>query len=659
MMTQLETQHLARVLYHDWFPEIWLDEHQMGNRGARIFVMPAAGPTNPNVDPWIYRTAGLLGFAQGLALDEAGKRGVVYSRTYTYWWEGAMAWTGWWHNMVGMLTEVASVSNLASPIETAPASAGGGGGAARGGPPGGTRMTAAQPARRPSAGETGPEPNYMTPWEGGRWTLRDIVDYEYIITFALLDAAADMKENLLSGIYAVNKRTVEKGRAGDPAAIVIPADQHDVPTVVKLIQVLRMGGVEIERATSSFVADGVPYPAGTYVIPMAQVFRNYAKDLLEPQVYPSEVAPYDVSGWSLGMQMGVETTFVREPFTFRGEAVGDAPMPAGSIEGRGEIFLLDSRNNDSFTAALRMLRAGHGVARTTTALRHDDREFAAGTFVVSGSGARSDVRAAVRELGLTAYAVRQAPDAVELTRTPRVALYQAWGGNMDEGWTRYVLDRFGWEPIVIHPEDIRNQRDLIQRYDAILFPDGSGNQIMRGLTGIRTPPEYRGGIEVTGLTALKAFVQDGGTLVALGRTTDFAIEQFALPYSNKVSRGLSRDDFFCPGSLLEIQVDSSNPIAWGMPDRAVVMYANDPVLEPQPAFDPQQVSVAARFGGENPLRSGWIRGESHIFHTIGATSITHGNGQVVLLPLRVQRRAQTHGTFKLLFNPLINSVVKK
>ncbi len=653
MMTQVEHQLLGRMLYHEWFPEVWLDEHQMGNRGARIFVMPATGPTNPNVDPWIYRTAGLLGFAQGQALDEAGKLGVVYGQTYTYWWQGAMAWTGWWHNMVGMLTEVAS-ANLAAPVESGPPAGGGGG-------RGGGRFGAPQQEERSfwQPGQTGPEPNYLTPWPGGRWTLRDIVDYELIITFALLDASADMRENLLSGIYAVNKRTVEKGRAGNPAAILVPADQHDGPTLNKFLHTLRMGGVMIERATAAFTADGEQYPAGTYVIPMAQVFRNYAKDLLEPQTYPSTTPPYDVTGWSLGMQMGVETTFVDQPFQYRSRPVDEVSVPEGRIEGQGQTFLLDPRNNDSFTAALRLLRAGHAVGRAVTEVTAAGSVLPPGAFVVSGSGARGDVQSAARDLGLTVYATGAAPESVTLERAPRVGLYQAWGGNMDEGWTRYVLDTFGWEPITIHPEDVRNQADLASRYDVILFPDGSRSQVVTGITSPRTPPEYRGGIGESGLRAIKEFVKEGGMVVALGRSSTFAIEEFALPYSNKVDGSrVSREEFLSPGSLLEVQVDPGNPLAWGMPEKAVVMYANDVVLQPEPSFDSHVSSVAVRFGGENPLKSGWLRGPQYIYHGIGVTSVKHGMGRVVLLPLRVQRRAQTHGTFKLLFNPLMNSVAK-
>lgn len=651
MFTQVETQLVGQVLYHDWFPEVWLDQHQMGASGARIFLMPAAGPPNPNVDPWIYRTAGLLGFAQAQALDEEGKSGLLYGERFTYWWQGAMAWAGWWHNMVGMLSELASARNMASPSETPIAPEG---------PPVVETTEAPMGARR--GGGRPPRdlvarPEYLNPWRGGRWGLSDIVEYEEIITFALLDACADMRENLLSGIYAVNKRTVDKGKVGNPSAIIVPADQHDNPTVIKFLQTLYMGGLKIDRATAAFTADGTQYPAGTFVIPMAQVFRNYAKDLLEPQVYPSTDRPYDVSGWSLGMQMGVETVFVNELFDYSGETIMDAPMPPGSIVGNGSTFLLDPRNNNSHVAALRLLRAGSTVGRLSQPYSGRGVDLPAGAFVVSGSAARSDLETAAAELGITVYAVGRVTADITLSRAPRVALYQEWGGNMDEGWTRYVLDKFEWEPITIHPEDIRDQTDLGSKYDVILFPDSRIGSIINGRGGRTTMPQYQGGIDESGLNALKAFVEEGGTIAMLGRSTELAIVHFEAPFRNALD-GVERGAFVCPGSILEVEVDSTNPIAWGMPERANVMYASDLVLLPTVAFGQSMTRTVVRFGDENPLRSGWIEGEEHIFNTIGAATVEYGDGKLVLLPLRIQRRAQTHGTFKLLFNPLINSVGK-
>jgi hypothetical protein len=647
MFTQVETRLLGQVLYHDWYPQVWLDKHQMGGSNARMFVMPAAGPPNPNVDPWIYRMAGFFGFAQGQALDAADKPGVVYGSTYTYWWQGAMGWAGWWHNMIGMLTEVAS-ANLATPVYQ-------------------RRADLPRDAPLPSEAEglrvTNPprdieaRPEYLVPWMGGRWSLRDIMDYQAISVFGLLEAAAGMRSALLSGIVEVNRRTVERGREGNPWAVVIPVDQHDPLTTVKLLQTLFLGGVRIEQATEPFTADGTAYPAGTYVIPMGQVFRNYVKDLLEPQHYPSQTPPYDVSGWSLGMQMGTETVFVAQPFTYRGRDAGFVPTPEGRPVGRGTTWLLDGRINDSHTAALELLRRGVRIGRMSTPLEAQGIVLPAGTFVADGLG-QVQAEQLARRTGLSPIAVTGVPTGIRwMSRAPRVGLFQAWGGNMDEGWTRWLLEQFGFEPIVVHPEVIREAGDLREHFDVIIFPDGNPSTIMQGGMRGNAPPRYQGGIDSSGLEALKAFARSGGTLITLGGSTPLLLEEFEAPFTRGLA-GLNREQFFCPGSLLEVQVDATDQVAWGMPDQGVVMFANDLVLEPaEPgALDRPGISVVVRFGDRDPLRSGWLRGPEHLYGTIGGARMAYGRGTLVLLPLRVQRRAQSHNTFKLLFNPIMNSV---
>ena len=348
MFTQQESRLTARLLWNDWYPSVWLDEHQMGSNGARIFVMPATDPINPNVHPLIYRWNGILGQSQAAALEAAGKEGIIYNSTYTNFWQGAMAWSGWWHNQVGLLTEVASV-RVAAPIEQQRAQRGvppqpnaAAGGRGRGGNAGGVL---------PPPTDVNPRTEYPRPWVGGRWTLRDIVDYELIATIGLLETAADRRETLLRQIYEVNRETVEAGRRGDPAAILIPVEgQHDPRQAGHLVEKLQMAGVDVHRARSAFEADGIRYGAGTFVVPMAQVFARYARDILERQTYPEvrrapnapPEPPYDVSAWSLGMLMGVEHVVVKSPLpaTVAMEKLGAAPAVAGKIEGSGTALLV-------------------------------------------------------------------------------------------------------------------------------------------------------------------------------------------------------------------------------------------------------------------------------------------------------------------------------
>ncbi len=665
MFTQVETRLLGKIMYEEWFPEVWLDMHQMGNSGARLFVMPANDPINPNVDPLIYRYAGILGYAQAAALERAGKTGVITADTYTYWWEGAMGWAGWWHNMIGMLTEAASVRTAtaveqekadpkATPAPAATAERG-----ERGG-----RGEERDPNRpMPAPRDIQFRSQYQRPWLGGRWTLRDIVDYDYIAAFGLLESAADLRGQILKSIYTAGKNQVEAGRAGDPFAVVVPASQHDGPTAVKLLQTLALGGVEVHRAAKPFQADGKDYQAGDYVILMAQPFRAYAKDMLEAQDYPKIAPapgmqprpPYDAAGWSLGMQMGVETIFVKAPFEANLEKLGTIAVPAGRVTGSGPMYVIGHEANDSLVAVNRLLKGGAEISWLTEQFEADGKAYAPGAIVVSGGADLPGLVAkVVGELGLEARSLPAAPAIPAMKiRAPRAGLYQPWGGNMDEGWTRWVLEQYEFPFRTLHPEDIRSGAGL-KDLDVVVFPDMGLAQILAGQTAANVMPEYKGGIEDAGLQALRAFVEAGGTIVTLGRSTQMAIDRFGAPFRDAL-QGLNRETFFCPGSVLRVLVDNSVPIAYGMPAEADAYFSSSMVLDAVPAFDAPPNAVALMFPTDKILRSGWLQGERYIAGKVGAAEVRVGKGRLVLLPLRVQNRAQTHGTFKLLFNALLTS----
>src|ERR1051326_8546212 len=365
LFSQPESRMAAQVLWHDWYPAIWLDEHQQGTSGPRIFTMPATDPINPNVDPLIYRLNGVYGQSQAAALEAEGKTGIIFNSTYTNFWQGAMAWAGWWHNQVGLLTEVAS-ARIATPIVQQKATPGAASTSGTGG-----RSTATG-ANAPSEFEnerrrTMERPNdplppprditarteYPRPWLGGKWTLRDIVDYELIATNALLEAAADSRETLLHQIYNINRNTIEAGKKGELGqekdklyAVIIPADeQHDPNEAIELVDNLLIAGVDVYRAQGGFKQGEKSYAAGTYVIPFNQVFARYAKDLLEKQTYPEvrrspgapAEAPYDVSAWSLGMQFGVKTEMAKSPLpgTLTLEKLTATPKPVLAVASAG------------------------------------------------------------------------------------------------------------------------------------------------------------------------------------------------------------------------------------------------------------------------------------------------------------------------------------
>ena len=428
IFTQKESQLTARLVWHDWLPTVWLDQHQMGPAGPRIFVMPATDPINPNVHPLIYRWNAIFGQSQAAALEAAGKDGIIYNSMYTNFWQGAMAWSGWWHNQIGLLTEVASV-RIATPIEQdrAPSPAGSPTGNRSTAPPVKSRAdlpdSPLDGPRLPPPTDLTPRTEYPRPWMGGRWTLRDIVDYELITTMALLETAADRRETILRQIYEVNRQTVEE-RPGDVSAILIPTDgQHDPREAAHLVERLRLGGVDVYRAAAAFGVEGREYSASTFVIPMTQVFARYAKDLLEPQTYPevrrnagdAAEPPYDVTAWSLGMLFGLRVDFIKTllPTTLTIAPMTEPVAASGQLTGRGPDFLFTYRGADTAIAINGCSRRAHA---SCSARHHRCRwRASAGTgWSASPSSSASTCRAR------SARRIRGSP----AIHQPRIALYR-------------------------------------------------------------------------------------------------------------------------------------------------------------------------------------------------------------------------------------------
>ena len=664
MFTQKESQHTARLLWHDWFPAVWLDEHQMGSNGARIFVMPATDPINLNVHPLIYRWNGILGQSQAAALEAAGKEGIIYNSTYTNFWEGAMAWSGWWHNQIGLLTEVAS-ARVAAPMEqqragvrraAAPADGRGEGAraeAAAAGRGGGPQFGDA-PLSAPT--DITPRTEYPRPWMGGRWTLRDIVDYELIATMALLEAGADRRETILRQIYEVNRQTIEDGRKGNPSAILVPTErQHDAREAAHLVDKLQLAGVEVYRADAPFDADGRSYAAGTFVVPMTQVFARYAKDILETQTYPEvrrgpnspPEAPYDVTAWSLGMLLGVDTSFAKGAMPgLKLTKLDAAPKIAGDVTGAGTRFTFDYKGPDSAIAVNRLLKNGGRLA------------FDNGPRIVVSGAQRGTIDQLARDFGLTVLASAEPRNATANPnqkllpfRSPRIAMYQPWtGGNMDEGWTRWVLEQYEFGLTSIHNADIRAGK-LRQKFDAIVIADQDPRAIVDGYEANAIRPEYRGGIGEAGVEQLKQFVADGGTLITMGSACDLAIDRLPIPVRN-LKKTFTREQHFAPGTILRIEVDAQHPIGYGVAPETYGFYINSPFFSVVEGFASQRTTVVARYPNSNVIASGWLKGEELMAGRAAVVSVEMNPGRVVLFGLRPQHRAQTHATFPMLFNAL-------
>jgi hypothetical protein len=394
---------------------------------------------------------------------------------------------------------------------------------------------------------------------------------------------------------------------------------------------------------------------------MAQPFRAYAKDLLEAQVYPKispapgvpPRPPYDVAGWSLGMQMGIETIFIARPFEARMRKLDNVAIPEGRLSGRGTAWVLSHEANNSLVAVNRLLKANRDVSWLTERAVLQGQEFAPGAIVVRGQDLEPTMKQLTRSLGIDALAADVPASLPSMQiRAPKTALYQPWGGNIDEGWTRWILEQYEFPYTTIHPEDVRSAS--LSRFDAVLFPDMNPDVIVEGAPSRRMPPDYKGGIEASGVKALRRFVEDGGTLITLGQSSLLPINSYGAPFRDGL-RSLKREEFFCPGSVLRVMVDVTHPIGYGMKDETNGYFINSAALEPVPSFSSMQSATVVRYPNNNLLRSGWLQGESYLTNKIAVAQVRLGKGRMILMPLRVQHRAQTHATFKLLFNAILTS----
>jgi len=651
-LTQKETRVVNDVLYHRWFPQVFLDEHQMGSTGPRMFVPPQTDPLDPEVHSLVFRMADSIGTNMSRRLEEAGKTGVGHDMIFDSYWPGGTRNTAWWKNVTGLLTEVASV-RIATPIFIDPGELHGG---AKGFP---------DYVRRS---------NFPSPWPGGWWRLRDIVDYELVATWAYLEAVAEDRDHILANVDRMARNAVELGRTEPPYAFIVPPDQHDEVAARKMVELLLRHGVEVERATAPFEVGYATYPAGTVVIPAAQPYRPFLMVMLRPQRYPEVrpstdgaiVKPYDVASWSLPLTMGVDLVEAGEPLDGAFETIATADWPRTETTVEDPVGALVPAGADRLHTLLnRLLADNRRVSRTVPGgdlwidYRNVDRET---------------VERMAEELELPTRESAKPPKAGLEVHPRRVGLFKPWVASMDEGWTRWVLEQYEFPMVNLSNEQIRSG-EFTDSVDVLLFPDVEPGVISAGepepnewrpFTPL--PPKYSGGIDTwpaddekrttaeppkPGGQRIKEWVEAGGTVVALDSSTGYFIELFDLPVEN-VLAGVSRDDFLCPGSTLRVHVDTADPLGWGMRPDDAIYFAGSPAFQtrvPDPRFD-RRVVVRYPDDAKDILLSGYLEGGEHLERRAAAAEVSVGDGRVVLIGFRAQHRGQPLRTFKLLFNSL-------
>ncbi|MGE5244349.1 MAG: M14 family metallopeptidase [Betaproteobacteria bacterium] len=654
MFTQKESRITVEKIWNRWHPEISYDMHQMGANAARLFIPPYVDPWDPNVNPILISEMSMLGSTMAAELTGQGKDGVLIHGIYDGW-TPARGYTNY-HGGIRFLTEAAS-ARLASPIT----------------------LTFEQLGRGIGYDAKQVAWNFPRPWRGGTWHLRDIMDYEFAAANALLDNAAKYRETWLTNFYRINEQAVGRrdpltGR-DKPYAIVFPAAQRDPAATYKLLETLQFADVEVSRAKAPFTADGRTYAAGTHVILMAQPSSAFAKTLTEVQHYPDlrqypggpPQRPYDVTAYTMPLMMGVDCVHVQQPFQADLELLSDPiTAPAGSVDARAKKAYVFAHDNAGIMATTRLTKAGVKVLWANAPFAAAGTTYPAGAIVIPVAGQpkaiqktiHDRVAAVAKDLPLAIHAVDGAVPAAVAVRAPRVGLYKSYVPSMDEGWTRWIFEQWGIDYTSLENKDVA-AGGLRDRFDVIVLPQQGTSQMLNGFAPGSMPAEYVGGLKGAGVAALKAFVDAGGTLVALDSASMMPIEEFKLPVTN-VLAGLSGGRggggqlgpesaaFYAPGSIVKADVDVASPIAYGASAEEAIWFEQSPAFEVSGGAK----AIVTYPASGSPLLSGWLLGAEKLNGKAAVVEAPVGSGRVILFGFRPQYRAQTWATFKLLFNSL-------
>jgi hypothetical protein len=636
MLTQKETQVVTKAAYLDWKPMVWLDEHQMGSLGPRLFVPPYSEPASDTIDPLMWRGVNLIGTTMAWRLEEKHKAGVIYDYEYDAYWPGAVDGTAWWKNMFGLLTEAAS-ARVASPIDI--------------------------PATELRGGSKGLmdyriQTNYPNPWMGGRWGIREIMDYERIASDAILETASDHRADYMRGIARMAEDSIKQGRADEYWRI--GADQNDPYTAAKLAFLMQQQGVEVESAADAngkreyFIATSQPY--GRYVWEM---FKTHRYPKVRAGSGTAIIPPYDVTTWSLPLMMDVnaERAILPKEQIRKLKPLTESDWPDGKVEGQGPLYAV-MRNSNQTAALLNELLAKKmsvGVAEAQFEVNHVT--YPAGTLVVESA----ELPALAVKYHVKPYALSQRPSVgLSKIHDVRVGLYKPWVANIDEGWTRFLLDQYHFNYTNLDNKTIKAGK-LKDAYDVIILPDVEKEVIVEGKPKRESgemkyweemPAEYAGGIAKEGVAALKEFAESGGAIVTLADSGELLAEEFNIPVRNLLLN--AKDEFNCPGSILHAELDQTSPINYGMPKEAKIFVDGKIAYQTNIPGGGMERTVVAQYPAdvEDILVSGYLKGGEKLENQAAAVSFTYGKGRLIMLGFRVQHRAQMEGTFKMLFNSI-------
>jgi len=587
MLDLPETQAITHLFWKEWFPQIVYDIHQQGQNASRFIIPPFFDPVNPRVDPSILREVGLMGYKMAADLEAKDIAGIATNSTYDTWWHGGFRSAPYYHNSIGILSEAAS-ANLMSPTTVKP------------------EDLARNRNTRGLADLLSPATNYPNPWRGGPWHAADIANIETIACHSLLQMAAKFRPRYLRQFYQYGWNNLQS-YSDDPVAFVVTAGQPNTENVSRFLEILMAQGVEVHQMTHELHAATEKgqrslgeIPLGSFLVFTNQPQRPNVLALFEKQVYPKRLlpngdaeAPYDVAGWTLPLQMGIDYS---------------------------PVWQIDGANSSTIKPV-------------------------------------NDINEARAVLNLSPQSTPFAKEPDPLKGNPRIALYKSYTGSMDEGWTRWTFDEFQIPYTSLMDADVRAGK---LDYDSIVLPSDSENSIVQGLSAERYPTEFAGGMGDAGVENLKKYVANGGRLICFDQSCAMVIKRLELPIKEALA-GIRRNEFYDPGSIVQLSVDTKQPLAKGLAPDTPAYFTNSSAFDVEssalstgfsrqpPEGGTQSARIVATYG---PLLSGWTLGEKYRDGKAALVEVSYGKGKIVLFGFRPQHRGQSWATFPFIFNAL-------
>jgi hypothetical protein len=500
--------------------------------------------------------------------------------------------------------------------------------------------------------------NFPNPWPGGNWGLADAAAYQLDVMGAFVEFAATYRRDLLGYVAEMAGSAVARGREGRPRTFVVPPSPADPRRARRLVELLVEAGAEGYLAPDGVTVGGTAYPAGTAVFPAAQPLRKFLIEVTRRQRYP-EIAPapgaepllpYDITAWTMPLYLGAAVAEADAEPAGRLTRLAGAPVwPAAEVAGDGDVLLLPAGQLDAVVVANRALSRGLEVRRLSVEAEVGGERFAAGSFAIAGAGAQELEGAAVTARRTTAMPGQATP-----LRRVALGVYHPDFGLEDAGWLRFVLSNAGFPVEVVDNRAFKDRR-WQQRLGVLLLPGLDGKTLVEGnrrQTAVPMPPDFRDGIGKDGVEAIRSFLSSGGTVIAFGRSAEWLAEALELPVTDTL-KGVGRADFYCPGSLLTVDLDTGSPLAWGMPARIAAMVEGGSAFQTRPAGGEERRAVVARYPEEPLLQSGWIRGEERLQRRAAEVEVRRGEGRAVLFAFAPFFRAQSEATFPLLYNAVL------